>query len=58
MLPRGVLAPRTESPTPDNLKLVGIDYRYRYREDIALTAQMGFSVFRFSHRVEQDLPHR
>ena len=35
-------------PTPDNLKLVGIDFYNRYAEDIALFAEMGFSVFRLS----------
>ena len=40
--------PRTAVPTPDNLKLVGIDFYHRYAEDIALFAEMGFTVFRFS----------
>ena len=26
ILPRGVAGPRTEEPTPDNLKLIGIDF--------------------------------
>ena len=38
----------TDGPTPDNLKLKGIDYYHRYREDIALFAEMGFKVYRFS----------
>ncbi len=46
--PRGIQAPRTVEPTPDNLKLAGIDFYHRYAEDIALFAEMGFSVFRFS----------
>ena len=46
--PRGIMAPRTPGPTPDNLKLVGIDFYHRYAEDIALFAEMGFSVFRLS----------
>jgi len=47
-MPQGIMAPRTESPTEDNLKLVGIDFYHRYAEDIALFAEMGFSVFRLS----------
>ena len=38
----------TEAPTEDNLKLVGIDFYNRYKEDIALFAEMGFKVFRMS----------
>jgi 6-phospho-beta-glucosidase len=48
VMPRGIMAPRTERPTPENLKLVGIDFYHRYAEDIALFAEMGFSVFRMS----------
>ena len=32
----------------DNLKLEGIDFYHRYADDIALFAEMGFGVFRFS----------
>lgn len=46
--PKGVKGPRTEKPTPDNLKLVGIDFYHRYKEDLALLAGMGFKVFRLS----------
>ncbi|MDY3042289.1 glycoside hydrolase family 1 protein, partial [Streptococcus pluranimalium] len=38
----------TEVPTEDNLKLEGIDFYHRYKEDIALFAEMGFKVFRMS----------
>lgn len=38
----------TEGPTPDNLKLEGIDFYHRYKEDIALFAEMGFKVYRTS----------
>jgi 6-phospho-beta-glucosidase len=48
VMPKGILTPRTAAPTPDNLKLEGIDFYHRYAEDIALFAEMGFSVFRFS----------
>ena len=48
VMPRGIAAPRTDAPTPDNLKLEAIDFYHRYAEDIALFAEMGFSVYRFS----------
>ena len=49
VLPKGGLgAPPTDQPTSDNLKLEGIDFYHRYAEDIALFAEMGFKVFRFS----------
>lgn len=48
VMPRGLAGPRSDGPTPDNLKLVGIDHYHRYAEDIALFAEMGFSVYRFS----------
>ena len=48
LLPHGVKTPRTDEPTPDNLKLIGIDFYHRYKEDIKLFAEMGFNVFRMS----------
>ena len=48
VMPRGIKGPRTEQPTPDNLKLTGIDFYHRYKEDIKLFAEMGFKVFRTS----------
>ncbi len=48
VLPHGVRGPRTDAPTPDNMKLVGIDFYHRYKEDIKLFAEMGFKVFRTS----------
>ncbi len=48
VMPEGILAPPTQEPTPNNLKLDGIDFYHRYAEDIALFAEMGFTVFRFS----------
>jgi 6-phospho-beta-glucosidase len=48
VLPRGIMAPVTEVPTEDNLKLIGIDFYNRYKEDIKLFAEMGFKVFRTS----------
>lgn len=38
----------SEGPVKDNLKLKGIDFYHRYKEDIALFAEMGFKVFRMS----------
>ena len=46
--PRGGFGPITQEPTEDNLKLQGIDFYHRYKEDIALLAEMGFKVFRLS----------
>ena len=46
--PKGGFGTITEEPTPDNLKLEGIDFYHRYKEDIALFAEMGFKVFRTS----------
>lgn len=48
IMPKGVSAPPTEHPTPDNLKLIGTDFYHRYPEDIKLLAEMGFKVFRTS----------
>lgn len=46
--PHGMKTPPGKEPTPDNLKLVGIDFYHRYQEDIRLFAEMGFKVFRTS----------
>ena len=48
VMPKGIMAPPTEEPTPDNLKLEGIDFYHRYASDIALFAELGFTTFRFS----------
>jgi 6-phospho-beta-glucosidase len=48
VMPQGISGPRADGPTADNLKLDGIDFYHRYAQDIALFAEMGFSVFRFS----------
>ena len=45
VLPHGIKGPRTEAPTEDNMKLVGIDFYQHYKEDIKLFAEMGFKVF-------------
>jgi 6-phospho-beta-glucosidase len=44
----GIGSPRSEGPTPDNLKLEAIDFYHRYTDDIALFARMGFKTYRFS----------
>ena len=46
--PHGIMTPRTEKPTEDNMKLIAIDFYHRYKEDIKLFAEMGFKVFRIS----------
>lgn len=48
VMPQGIVGARTAEPTPDNLKLVGIDFYHRYADDIALFAEMGFKTYRFS----------
>lgn len=48
VMPRGIKGERTSKPTQDNMKLIGIDFYHRYREDIKLFAEMGFQVFRLS----------
>lgn len=48
LMPHGIKTPPTEEPVPENLKLEAIDFYHRYAEDIALFAEMGFKVFRFS----------
>lgn len=46
--PKGGFGSITEEPTPDNLKLEGIDFYHRYKEDVKLFAEMGFKVYRTS----------
>ena len=48
VLPQGLKGPRTAGPTSNNLKLKGIDFYHRYKEDIRLFAELGFKVFRTS----------
>ena len=48
IMPRGIKSAPTNEPTPDNMKLIGIDFYHRYKEDIKLFAEMGFKVFRLS----------
>lgn len=46
--PKGIKGPVTREPTSDNMKLIGIDFYHRYKDDIKLFAEMGFKVFRTS----------
>lgn len=52
LLPKGVAGECRgiidEVPSEGNLKLQGIDFYHRYKEDIRLFAEMGFKVFRTS----------
>ena len=48
VMPGGIKGERTLEPTADNMKLIGIDFYHRYKEDIKLFAEMGFKVFRTS----------
>ena len=48
VLPGGLMKDYTEQPTEDNLKLEGIDFYHRYKDDIRLFAEMGFKVLRMS----------
>lgn len=48
VMPRGMKAGRTKEPTEDNLKLEGIDFYHRYKEDLRLFSEMGFKVLRVS----------
>ncbi|QTF72024.1 glycoside hydrolase family 1 protein [Arthrobacter woluwensis] len=48
VLPRGSRSPRSAAAGADNPKAVAVDFYHRYAEDIALFAEMGYSVFRFS----------
>ena len=48
VMPRGIMAPPVDTPTEENMKLTGIDFYHRYKEDIKLFAEMGFKVFRTS----------
>jgi len=45
---KGITGKITQEPTDDNMKLIGIDFYHRYKEDIKLFAEMGFKTFRTS----------
>ena len=48
IMPNGVVGPISDEPIEENLKLIGIDFYHRYKEDIKLFAEMGFKTLRFS----------
>ena len=48
VLPKGLKGGMTEEPVKENLKLKGIDFYHRYKEDLKMMAEMGFKVFRTS----------
>ena len=57
IMPRGIKGAPTAEPTADNMKLVGIDFYHRYKEDMKLFAEMGFKVFRTSIAWSRIYPH-
>ncbi|MBM6837448.1 family 1 glycosylhydrolase, partial [Clostridium saudiense] len=48
IMPHGIVGPTSEEPIEENLKLIGIDFYHRYKEDIKLFSEMGFKTLRFS----------
>ena len=48
IMPKGIKGAPSKVPTPDNMKLVAVDFYHRYKEDIKMFAEMGFKVFRLS----------
>lgn len=48
IMPKGIKGAPTQEPTADNMKLIAVDFYHRYKEDIAMFAEMGFKVFRLS----------
>ena len=47
-MPDGIMKGPSSTVLERNLKLKGIDFYHHYKEDIALFAEMGFKVYRFS----------
>ena len=48
VLPHGIKGPRTEAPTEDNMKLVGIDFYHHYKEDIKELESRGHRFVRYA----------
>ena len=48
ILPRGLRGSRSEKVVESNLKLIGTDFYHRYKEDIALLAEVVFNTLRLS----------
>ena len=47
IMPRGIKGAPTEVPTEDNMKLIAVDFYHRYKEDIAMFAEMDLRYFVF-----------
>ena len=47
IMPKGIKGAPTEEPTADNMKLVAVDFYHRYKEDIAMLAEMDLRCFDF-----------
>lgn len=47
-MPDGIIKGPSEEIEERNLKLIGIDFYHRYKEDIKMFAEMGFKVYRMS----------
>ena len=58
VLPHGIKGPRTEAPTEDNMKLVGIDFYHHYKEDIRLYFVLPLPGAGFSRREMRKRPMR
>ena len=56
-LPEGVFGNEAIPPLDNYLKKNAIDFYHRYKEDIALFAQMGFKVLRLSIAWSRIFPH-
>jgi 6-phospho-beta-glucosidase len=48
IMPNGIVGDISDEPIEANLKLIGIDFYHRYKEDMKLFAEMGFKTLRFS----------
>lgn len=48
VMPNGIKSPPEKEVSKSNLKLDGINFYHRYKDDIKLFAEMGFKVFRTS----------
>ena len=47
-MPDGIIKGPSEEIEERNLKIIGIDFYHRYKEDIKMFAEMGFKVYRMS----------
>ena len=58
VMPRGIMAPPTQAPTPDNLKLEAIDFLPPLRRGHRPVRGDGLQGLPLLHRLESDLPAR